>query len=92
MNETEIAKVRALEHVPMPEFSYGHRLVLNLKWRADNNSTVALSANEKHLLDLCCWRYRDRLGDAGFYLPQQEPSLLDYVRAEVKLTVQERMI
>lgn len=33
MNETEIAKVRALEHVPMPEFSYGHRLVLKLAAR-----------------------------------------------------------
>jgi hypothetical protein len=92
MNETEIAKVSALEHVPMPEFSYGHRLVLNLKWRADNNSTVALSANEKHLLDLCCWRYRNQLFEAGFDLPKQEPSLLDYVRSDLKLAAQERMI
>lgn len=92
MNATERAKVRALEQVRMPEFGYGAKLVRNLRWRIDNNPAAPVSAREKYLLDLCCWHYRNRLGGVvDFDLPQSEPRLADYVRADPKLAVQERM-
>lgn len=92
MNATERAKVLALAQIRMPEFGYGGRLVINLRWRLDNNPTAPLSPKEKHLLDLCCWHYRNRLGGVvEFDLPQQEPNLVDYVRADPKRKAQERM-
>jgi hypothetical protein len=92
MNATERAKVLALSQIRMPDFGYGARLILNLKWRMQNNATAPLSPNEKHLLDLCCWHYRNRLGGVvDFDLPQSEPRLVDYVRPDPKLAVQERM-
>lgn len=81
MTVDENAKVLALrEHVRVPEFAYGARLIRNLFWRMKHNPSAPLSPVEKCLLDLCCWHYRNKLGGlVTFDLPESRPDLADYL-------------
>lgn len=81
MNADERAKVLALvRYVRVPDFGYGANLIRNLEWRMGHNPAAPLSPKEKHLLDLCCWHYRNKLGGlVEFDLPAAEPTLADYV-------------
>lgn len=81
MTADESAKVLALqEHVRVPEFAYGARLVRNLCWRMKYNPGAPLSPVEKWLLDQCCWHYRNKLGGlVTFDLPESKPALTDYL-------------
>lgn len=81
MNTDERAKVRALNrHVRIPDFGFGAKVIKNLTWRLEHNPTAVLAPRERHLLDLCCWHYRNKLGGlVEFELPSAEPMLADYV-------------
>ncbi len=93
MNATERAKVAALAAVRIPDFGYGSKLIRNLLWRRDKNPTAPLSANEKYLLDLMCWHYRNKLGGlVPFDLPLSEPRRADYTRSDAGGAVQERLL
>lgn len=94
MNNIEKSKLQALiDHVRMPDFGYGARLIRNLTWRLKHNPTAALSAQEKYQLDQCCYHYRNKLGGlVSFPIPDSPPVLSDYVQTHPKYLVQERLL
>ncbi|HRD65695.1 MAG TPA: hypothetical protein PKY50_06020 [Candidatus Competibacter sp.] len=93
MNAVEREKVGALLALKLPSFAWGMQIVKNLSWRLENNPAAPLTPKEKHLLDLCCWHYRNKLGGlVAFALPQQEPILAHYVPASPMLHPQERLL
>lgn len=66
-------------------------LLKNLRWRLENSPKAPLSSVEKFTLDLCCWRYRRKLGGlVDFELPKQEPLRSDYF--PVRETVQDSLL
>lgn len=93
MNATERAKTAALAALRLPDFAYGAYLIRNLRWRVAHNAAAPLSSKEKWLLDLACWRYRNKLGGVvSFALPDSEPQQRDYLAAHPKLKPQERLL
>lgn len=92
MTRLERAKIEALgRHVRIPEWGYGAALLKNLRWRLENSPKAPLSPVEKFTLDLCCWRYRRKLGGlVDFDLPKEEPLRSDYF--PVRETLQDLLL
>lgn len=92
MTKLERAKIDALyRHVRIPAFGYGAITIKNLHWRVFNDPRGRLSPLEKYTLELCCWRYRRKLGGlVDFDLPTEEPLRSDYF--PTRETVQDSLL
>lgn len=92
MTKLERAKVAALrQYVHIPDWGYGAATIKTLRWRLENEPKAPLSPLEKYTLELCCYRYRRKLGGlVDFDLPRGEPLRSDYF--PVRETVQEPLL
>lgn len=91
MNALERSKIAALSQIRIPPFGYGARLLLNLRWRLENEPDAPLSREEKYQLELCCWHYRRKLGGlVDFELPTVAPEREHYFPPRVD--TQERLL